>query len=240
MMMCCCGCPTIGLDGSADPTGWTSCCFTDYPSNTKPGSQSLIINLKDDVSRLGECRVVFANAVGGAGRDIRFAAGDWPAVQSYVTGGGRLWIAGTPPDYTGGGGTLIPTNVNTFLTALGATIQLDTSYAFYHIDSSAFCGRGRMGPANIGADLDDPTFFTAGGAFEGFGIVLGGTVVSQAFSYIYPPGSGTFDLAYYPVVTVEKVGNGFVFLSGNFGAPCPQSNCRFWPRLWLYDDSQII
>jgi hypothetical protein len=109
---CRCCCPTLGFDRAASPV--TQCWDCEI----------IIQNLASDVSRLGECKIVFAGLTGSCDNAIWFDMADWGAVKSYIEGGGRFVLS---LDYTD---PVPPLNclkdiatVNSFLAALGSTIQ---------------------------------------------------------------------------------------------------------------------
>lgn len=221
---CCCDL-TFGFDAGA----WNNC-FVFGCSNLLAcaNNASAIINLKDDVSRIGECRIVFAGRCDQNGNFfgapvVRFAPADWPAIRTYIEGGGRLWLNAeedmTPDNFAEMAG---------FLAAMGSGI----SYVSGPFDSTDSGGTAAPGDANIAQGLTMNLHYSAAGQ------VGGGTAVWR---------SSVSDsrLPDVPLVVVEKLGEGFLFFTGDghwittFFDPT-YDFCEFFKRLWEYDNSQII
>ena len=198
---CCCG--TIGFDETA--WGVTSC----FPSS------AVIINLASDISRISECRLVFAGNKATCAQAVRFASGDWPAVKSYIEDGGRLWLQA---EYQGCMTDVA--NLASFLSALGSAITwLGGSH-----DSNCATDGSRdciAGAANIAQGVTFRMALTAE--------LSGGTNVWQS-----PSGRN--------MVQVEQLGSGFLFVSGdsNLFDGCGYDNCSFAQRLLNYADDQIL
>lgn len=202
---CCCPCPTIGFDEAAWP-GLVGCCAGMAP----------IINLKTNVARLGECRVVFGGNDNSCSSAVRFSSGDWPAVKTYIEQGGRLWINaeyGSPC-----GLCLADSNkLASFLTALGSSMSWLNSCDNPEAGACVDCVAGDANIAS-GATLKKATSAN----------ISGGTPVWKSASE-------------NTVVAVEQLGDGFLFLSGdsNLQNVCT-GFCDFFTRVWEYEGADII
>lgn len=210
----CCGIK-VGFDGLSNAMPVASC----YPTAT------LLQNLRLDVTRLPECKVVFAGfetqCACPAGSDvangIRFSSGDWPAVADYIDNGGRLVLL-LNDDYC----TLDEANVASFLTAMGSTM----SYSGGQF-SCATCTAMSAGSANIASGIST--------SYRGAGEINVGTGGTSMWLM-----SGGEVLA-----AVEQIGSGFLFLCGDyegFAGFCFGGvfACDFIERLIEYGDSDII
>ncbi len=203
---CCCVVEKIGFTQS----GWSGLM-------TCHGGD-MLFNLAGNVTRLAECKVVFEGLDNVCGRAINFASGDWPAVKTYIQGGGRLWINaeyGAPC----GGCLAESANMHAFLAAMGSTLSRTDSCDNPELGQ---CVALVPGAANIaaGASLKKATSTN----------IFGGTSV-----WLSASGNG--------VVNVEQLGDGFIFLSGdsNLQNVCGQAAfCDFFKRVWEYDDGDII
>lgn len=210
----CGGCPTIGFDQSA----WsviTACC-----------NNSTIINIASDVSRLAECRIVFGGNLGTCGNAIRFSSGDWPAIKTYIEGGGRLFIAAEHNNGCLGDAA----NLNSFLAAVGSSMSYaGGDYQQSFPSPNLTCSEMDAGSANIAQGLS-PRLRS-----NRFGEITGGTSVWVADSS-YTTGVGK------TIVAVEALGSGFLFLIGdsNHHYLCGSGCHEFFRRLWEYDDADII
>lgn len=200
-----------------------------------PG-MSPIINLASDVSQLTRCKLVFGGNINSCSNAVRFSFGDWPAVATYVAGGGRLWInAEHSGDFISVGNPAHEiikclqdmANLNSFLSAIGSTL----SYVGNDYIINIGCTVSDVGDANIA----DSISFSA----DRFGEVTGGTTVIISTNPRY-----TNDVSFVgsprSIVVVEKVGNGFVFLCGDSNWPNCSGNCTFVQRLLNYADADII
>lgn len=210
---CGCGCcPTVGFDESA----WslvTSCC----------SGMSPIVNLASDVSRLGECRVVFGGNTGFCADAIRFDSGDWSAVGDYVSNGGRLLICAEHS----GGCLSGAAELASFLTAIGSSMTY--SGGDYN-NLTPLCSSSYYTPGT--ANIAQGITFTG----ERFGEINPG---SGASVWLGPTGGATSGLGLC-AVAVEQIGDGFLFLSGDGNHAACVGYCDFIRRLWEYDDGDII
>ena len=196
-------------------------------------------NLSSDVSRLGECKIVFAGNYNICGQAVRFADAQWPALKAYVEGGGRLYMVAEhsgeypigPPGTTSFICHTDLTRTRDFLSFMGSSLDLDGKL---WSDLAVMVA----GAANI-ATGQGSVFNMRVGAFSA---VSGGTSVFTSSG----GGGGDNDGAGLTVVAVEQIGSGFIFLSGDsntwsetlsinpFGA-------KTWTRrLWEYADADVI
>jgi hypothetical protein len=201
-----CCCPVIGFD-----LGFA------WPSVMSCGTgMAAIINLAADVSRIGECRIVFCGFQSTfQSTAIHFAEADWPAVADYIAAGGRVWLN------TENRLALSDlTTVTNFLSALGSgmSVVLDT------LDG--------------GCDTSAPLVAGAAAIAAGVALYDGLTSrVSGGTSVWKDRTTGT-----HPVVSAEQIGSGFLFVSGdsNNYFVCSGNHCEFTRRLWQYRNDQIL
>lgn len=173
--------------------------------------------LKDSPDQLTNCKVLFAGLDGVCGNAVKFAAGDWPKVHDYITSGGRMWLQS---EYSGCLGDAA--NLAAFLSAIGSTMTWGATVDTSGDACNATTGICLPGTANIAQGGVRITIARASK-------INGGTSVwiSQAGNV---------------VVAVEKIGDGFLFLTGdsNITSGCGYANCEFLKRLASYEDGQII
>lgn len=212
---CHCCCPVVGFDDVILWSRWFCC-----------DGQTRLTNLLADVTQLTQCKVVFGGNYDSCGQAVRFAVGDWPTVKAYVVGGGRLWITAEwgNPTVMGHGLPLCfqdaaKTTLNSFLSSMGSTI----TYVGGDYVTGVFSDPGT---ANIAQGLSITSSL--------FGEITGGTSV-----WLSPAGAEGTGKA---IVAVEKIGNGFLFVSGdsNLGLDNSTNFCDFVKRLWTYEDAAII
>jgi hypothetical protein len=205
---CCCN-DSIGFDLGSN-SAIMSCA----------AGMSAIINLKDDVSQLSRCKIVFAGAsVDGfcPSSAVNFAGGDWDAVKTYIQGGGRLVLV---TEFEGCAAD--STTINAFLLALGSSIAW--------VGGAYSCGCGSSpgnrsclpGAARIASNVDFGMACTAE--------LSGGTSV-----WLSPDESKR-------MWAVQKLGDGFLFVTGDAShwVGCSYNICAFTTRLWEYADGEII
>ena len=219
-----CCCPIVGEYIGFDLDVWSiTSCYT-------PG-QTVVANVAGDITLLRSCKLVFAGLEVECGSAINFAESDWPTVKSWIEAGGRLCLvvehnAGTPPCLAD------ESTVDAFLVAMGSSIVYEGSY------SALSCGGQPLYPqptpvANISVGLSNVGFAQAAK-------ITGGT---SMFSEAGVP-------TWRPVMRVEALGDGFLFVSGdsNMFGLCytydylsdPWHNCELIRRLYEYADEDII
>lgn len=171
-------------------------------------------NLADDISMIDECCLIYMGNNGVCGNSIRFASDKWYAIKEWVERGGRLWINA---EYEGC--LADPETLADFLGTLGIDITwIGGSY-------DCGCRNDYMLPGEAGL------------AFFLINQQMGCTAELSGFATVfYSP------VAQVPMVVVDQLGDGFVFLCGdsNIWAGCDYDNCNLAIRLWERPDSQII
>lgn len=219
------------LGGSCSP-----CCQSygvdslDVFSECFPGF-SVVTNIKDDVTKLAGLKLVFAGHTTTSSCltavSVRFVSTDYAAVKDWIESGGRLVLFSEFDGCLQDPATLI-----TFLADLGSTMSwVGGVYNEQCHDLGASPPRDRRctpGVANIAQGLTN--VYMAASAE-----ISGGTS-------IFFSSSGKL------IFAVEKLGNGFLFLSGDAnigraGAGCPGlegNNCQFLKRLYDYADDAIL
>lgn len=198
----CCGSGgTIGFDDTIRNNLWTGCF----------GTLSPIAFLASNVSRLSECKVVFAGLL-SCNSAVKFASGDWPAVKTYIQNGGRLVFV------TEFQGCLAdPTAVASFLSALGSSITwLGGSY---DAGATASC---TPGTANIAQGLS----FYLNATAE----LSGGTSV-----WVSPSGKQMLQVEAIGSGFLFVCGDSNVLENS-----IPHSDCAFWQRVFNDADGDII
>jgi hypothetical protein len=199
----CCG--VIGYDEGV----WavSESCF---PNN------DIVVNLKLDISNISQCSLVFAGNRNSCGNAVRFPSGQWPAIQTYLQNGGRMWMQaeffGCLADAA---------NLASFLAAIGSSLSWGGT-----VDES-------------GTLCDSATNTCTPGAAN---IAQGTTLKIARASRIDGGTSVWISDAGNVVVAVEQIGSGFFFLSGdsNITDGCAYNNCPFLQRLLNYADDDII
>ena len=232
---CHCCCPTLGYDLFV----WSTV-LGHSPSACCSGTVSLS-NLVFDITQISSCRVVFSGNSDTCFKAINFAAGDWPAVKTYVENGGRLYIVaehsgdyvspGNPPHETTG--CLVDmAGLNSFMAAMGSTMRYAGGDYVLTTDTTDGTTLADPGDANIAQGV---TFNT-----NRFGEITGGTSVWKGTT-VYYTDDRTVVGSEKVIVAVEKIGNGFIFLCGDSNMINLTPNyCDFIKRLWEYDDASII
>jgi hypothetical protein len=216
----CCG-ERIGFDLTDSFRRYSSC----FPRFT------VVENIATDISKLSQVRLVFAgynslNNLCNAQNSVRFAAQDRFTLKSWIENGGRLFFI---TEF--GGCVRDPDSINPFLSDLGSTITwVGGVYDSGCHDLNETPPINRIcipGDANISQNL------SVGFKMSATAEIAGGT------SVFFSP-SGRL------VVAVERIGNGFLFVSGD-GSISPiqcsggyATNCEFFMRLHEYDDDDII
>jgi hypothetical protein len=188
-------------------------------------------NISTDISKLSQVRVVFAgynslNQFCNAQNSVRFAAQDRPALKSWIENGGRFFFI---TEFQGC--VLDPNSINPFLSDLGSTITwVGGAYDNLCHDLNEIPPRNRIctsGQANISQNLS-----------VGFKIAFTAEIAGGTSVFFSPSGK--------LVVAVERIGDGFIFVSGD-GTISPTAcfgdyatNCEFFFRLHEYADDDII
>lgn len=174
-----------------------------------------IYSIESNISRLGECKIVFCGFSSTTSKAVNIASGDFPAVGAYISSGGRVWVSSHPSALS-----MDNTMLATFLSDVGSTMALDDSV----YGTIGVCELLTPGVANVSSGA---SFYAGRHA-----AVTGGTSV-------FLDGSSNV------VVAVEAIGDGFLFLTGwgfSFStAPGGCSlDCDFANRLYDYEDGDII
>lgn len=197
----------------------------------------VVEDLAEDLSRLHECRVVFAGHDPNAltcGSAIHFAKDDWPRIRDYIRCGGRVWLS---LEYEGC--LTDPDQAEEFLQALGTSItwsgDLFDCGCEGADDANEETRECRPGEAKIAQAVSVKMACSAR--------IDGGTVVWYApVGRRYNGEPGEVEGEPVPIVAVERIGEGFLFVAGdvNFLTGCGYDNARFFCRVLHDSDDQII
>jgi len=219
----CCGGDCAGHESKVigyDRTAWA--CISQW----MPCAE-VRLNLKDDISSLSGCDVLFMGCNQACENAIHFDSGDFATIKSWIEAGGRCYLSG---EYSGCLGDLAA--LNAFLTSMGAGMQLkDDSY---DAGCSLLGGRDcQEGAANIASGIET-TRYSLTATID---LTYGGTSVFLRSA----PNSNV-------IVAVEGLSSGFLFLSGDSNivsgvgcGDCPTyDNSEFFCRIVTYDDADII
>lgn len=211
----CCRGMFVGCSHSSPPFVPASCFGEDV---------EYVTNIRLNVSLIWQCRLVYANCISG----VPFAAGDYAEIADYVAEGGRFWVQtewespspgfGFPPTR--------PVGVDDFVAALGGSMSWVGGGHDEFCESVA--GESRLcqaGDAAIGQNVEVKMAMSAE--------IAGGT------SVLLTPTDGL------PMVAVEAVGEGFIFMSGdsniwNGAGSCGYDNCDFFWRLVNWTNAEIL
>lgn len=174
-----------------------------------------VTSLAANVSAISECKVVFSGNNNDCGNAVRFSAVDWPAVKAYIQGGGRLWLQAEFK-----GCLQDPAKLADFLAALGSSMAW-----------------GDTLEPNSGGNCNPLTNTCTPGAAN----IAQGTVLRIAAASKIDGGTSVW-VRDNPIVAAEKLGNGFLFLTGdsNITSGCGYNNCVFLQRLATYADGDIL
>lgn len=206
---CCTPAAKIGFDIFPWP-GLSAVCFPTTPQ---------ISGLAFDISRIDECKLVFAGLFDECSNAMRFTPGQYGTIRTWIEGGGRFYLSAEYTPCLGDSAA-----VSAFLAAIGSTIL----YVGGLFDSGceSIAGDRSMIPglANIAQGLP-PIKMAATGQLSG------GTNVFRSPSGIH-------------MLQVQKIGNGFLFVCGDSNVAgqqqCLYNNCEFFKRMFNYEDAAII
>lgn len=223
MLDACC-CNAIGFDEGS--WSYVTTCFPDVPIRTQ-----LITNIAD----INSCKLIFIGNNVTCGEAIRFTAGDSITLADWVKAGGRLFISGEHSGNHPASGTSFKclqdmSDLNDFLSnpfILGSTIQY-TGFDYNASTPSCSAGYYTPGTAAIAAGLTFP------GAR--FGEITGGTSLWLGPAGTGGTGSGAGKIA----AAIERIGDGFVVVSGDSDHSCALGTCDFLTRYYEWDTANII
>ncbi len=216
--LACCCCP-VGFDAGAWP-GIQSC-ICEHP----------IVNLKDGIERIVDCRAVFCGPSSACGSAMQFQSAQYAVIKAWVENGGRLWCNG---EYNQDGngydclGDEARDKINAFMSALGCSLHLG------HHACNCGCadpeGNPWLGINGAAKIVTTPTSLP--GVYHAcVGEVTGGTPIN----WTQPePDYGGSDacLTSYPWIAIEQLGQGVVVLTGdsNVFDGCAHDNCEIAQR----------
>lgn len=196
---CCCG--PIGFDEAA--WSWVTQALDGVPVRTF---------LKNDISQIEGCIIVFAGNNGQCGNAVRFNEADWPTIKDWIHSGGKFFICGEHSgNYKGPGlenGMLAKClqdieQFNTFLFAMQSAIQ------YIGNDYNARQPPCRSDYYSPGL----PSLFAQGIYFPGerFGELTGATPL-----WVGPSGSGGTGNGLGKIAArIEKLGQGILIATGD-------------------------
>lgn len=225
-MSCNCG-NKIGYD--EDP--WTGTVTPHSVANVE--IPDLVINIKDDISKLEECKYVFCGnrMLGGGGecgKAVRFAEADWPAIRTWIEEGGRLFMVSEWWDSESNKCEFDADLLDQFLVDV-----TDLGIAYNRGEYSPGITNPMVGgPALIGAGL--PT--TNGNTFAQL-ISTGTPGCQPILTATLGTGAGK------TVMAVERIQDGFYFLSGdsNIGFGGSEAGlAELYRRIFEFENDEII
>lgn len=229
--LACCCCP-VGFDAYA----WQGIkdCICEHP----------IENLKDDISRIEDCKTVFCGPGNVCGGAMQFEPDQYDAIKEWVEKGGRLWCNGEYNSEEEFGydclGDEAREKINSFMSALGCSMQVG-----HHacncgcVDPDGEPWLGINGSAKIVTTPD-----ALPGVYHAcVGEVTGGTPINLTQPVQdYSGGSSEACLSSYPWIAIQKVGKGVVVLTGdsNVFDGCGHDNCEIAKRFIKNEPEDLI
>lgn len=221
------------------------CCPVGFDAGAWPGIQSCICDrplehLRNNIARIDDCRVVFCGPSNMCGGAMYFEPDQYAAIKTWVEKGGRLWCNGeyNSEELTGFDclGDDARAKINAFMTALGCSMQVGhRACNCTCTDSHGDPWLGINGSAKI---VTTPTALP--GIYHAcVGEVLGGTPLN--LTQPEPTGSAACFTS-YPWIAMEKVGQGYVVLTGdsNIFDGCGFDNCEIAKRFVKNDPEDLI
>jgi len=228
--LACCCCP-VGFDVGAWPG--IQGCICENP----------IVYLRDDISRIVDCKAVFCGPSSVCGGAMKFKPEQYSAIKDWVENGGRLWCNG---EYNQDGdgydclGDEARDKINSFMSALGCSMQVG------HHACNCGCldpeGNPWLGINGAAKIVTTPTSLP--GVYHAcVGEVTGGTTINRARPMQDNQGGNSpACLSSYPWIAIEQVGQGVVVLTGDSDVfdGCGHDNCEIAKRFINNEPEDLI